>query len=87
MAATRADIQRWLKEGQAREATHVIIVCDTFDHEDYPVFVQPGEDAHKIAEERFGYPDGEKNMQRVMECYDLSLPLDQQMAEHRAFHW
>jgi hypothetical protein len=48
-------------------ATHVIIVCDTYDWEDYPVFVMPGEDAI----ERF--KDFQGNMQKVMEVYKVSL--------------
>jgi hypothetical protein len=38
MAATKQDIIGWLDRGKAQGATHVIVVCDTFDWDDYPVF-------------------------------------------------
>jgi hypothetical protein len=82
MAASREDIRGWLERAAQKGATHVIVVCDTFDHEDYPVEVMPGEDSRRKAE---GYSG--KNMQRVMEVYDLRLPLEAQLAEGRAFHY
>ena len=49
MATTKQVIRRWLKEAKAKGATHMIVVCDTFDHEDYPVFVMPGDNARTTA--------------------------------------
>ena len=60
----------------------MIVVVDTFDHGDYPVYVAAGQDAHTVAA---GYNG--KNMQRIMEVYDLRLDRDRQMAETRAFHY
>lgn len=55
----------------------MIVVCDTYNHEDYPVYVMPGEDAQsdvrKMVEEY-----GKKSMQRVMEVYKLELGKDAQ---------
>ena len=82
MAATRQDIERWFDRGIAAGATHMIIVCDTFDHSDYPVYVEPGEDAREVASQYHG-----QNMQRVMEVYSLSISKAAQMAERRAFHY
>ena len=42
MSTTRNEIRGWLKRGQRQKATHVIVVCDTFDHEDYPVYIEAG---------------------------------------------
>lgn len=39
MTATMEDIKRWKAEAKQRGATHIISVCDTFDHDDYPVMV------------------------------------------------
>jgi hypothetical protein len=61
----------------------MLVVCDTFDYDDYPVYVKPGEDPRQKAET---YQRGE-NMQRLMECYSLSMSKEDQMKEHRAFHW
>lgn len=62
---TREDIERWLNDAP-KGATHMIVVCDTFDYEDYPVYVMPGEDV-KEKEHRYSI-----NMQRVMETIVLS---------------
>ncbi len=83
MATTREDIASWLKRAQAQKATHLLVVCDTFDYEDYPVEVMPGEDVQKKYQEYHQ----EGKMSKVMEVYALHLPLDAQLAEHRAFHF
>lgn len=55
-------IQRALDEG----ASYIIVVCDTFDFDDYPVYVYPGQDPHKIANEY-----DQKSMQKVEELFSL----------------
>lgn len=82
MGTTREDILGWLKEGQHQGATHVVVVCDTFDHGDYPVYVMPGEPVRKKADEY-----NRKEMQRVMEVYALHLDLNAQLSERRSFHY
>lgn len=82
MAATKQDIREWLLEGKRQGATHVIIVCDTFDHDDYPIYVSPSEKVHDRYEAH-----NNKNMQRVMEVYNLSMNVEQQLNEERAFHF
>lgn len=74
MATTRSDVRGWLKEGIKNGASHVIIACDTFEHTCYPVYIQPGFDPRS-------YP------QRTMECYDLALPIEDQLNEPKASHW
>ena len=74
---TISDIRQWLKEAK-EEHTHMIVVCDTFDHEDYPVFVTKDEDVYaKVAEYH------ERNMQRVIEVYDFSKDLELQILTPR----
>lgn len=80
MAASLQDIQLWLKEAKP-EHTHMIVVCDRFDWEDYPVYVSRDQDAASVVD----IYDG-RNMQEVMEVYDLRLDIDAQLAEHRAWH-
>jgi hypothetical protein len=60
----------------------MLVVCDTFDHEDYPVFVNKDQQVRSVYDE---YND--KNMQRVMEVYNLGLPLEPQLNEMRAFNF
>lgn len=82
MATTRQDIKRWLNEAKEMGATHVIVVCDTFDYEDYPVFVKPGENVM----EKYAEHDG-KNMEKIMEVYSLKKDIEAQLNERRAFHF
>ena len=77
MATTREDIARWFNEGQKQGATHMIVVCDTFDWEDYPVYVSPQENVRKKTAEQG----------KVMEVYSLSKSLNMQLNEYRAFHY
>ena len=76
---TKEDIRGWLEEGQEKGSTHVIVVVDTFDWGDYPVHVSPSE---KVREVVAKYDD--KDMQRVMEVYNLSMDLEEQLSEHLA---
>ena len=79
MTATRLNIKEWIEEGIEKGATHVVIMCDTFDYEDYPVYIMVGEDPRDKA--------SYENMQRPMECYDLRMDIDAQLNEYSASHW
>lgn len=84
MAANREDIERWLEAARQENATHVIIVCDTYDWDDYPVDVYAGQDVRKIESHYNG-----KNMQKVMEVYSLTgkHSIEEQLNTHRAFFY
>ena len=73
----REEIREWLESAKEMGSTHMLVVCDTYDWEDYPVFV--GED-HDIDEriEHFHGP----NMQKVMEVYLMSEDLEEQLERH-----
>jgi len=76
MAATRQDIEGWFDRGVAQRARHMLVVCDSFDYDDYPVFTTTDADC------LFRYKNpGE--MQRVMEVYDLRADKAEQMNERR----
>ena len=79
---TKTEISEWFDRGATQGATHMIVVCDSFDHEDYPVFVKPGQDAREVAAEYDG-----KNMQRIMEVYNLSMDREKQLGQTRAFNY
>jgi hypothetical protein len=79
---TQEEIKGWLKRGKKEKATHMIVVCDTFDYDDYPVFVHSNEDVHKVKEEYNG-----KDMQSVMEVYNLSMDWDTQLNQFRSFNY
>jgi len=78
MSTSVADLRGWFNQGLQQNATHMIIMCDTFDYEDYPVYVSRGENPRDVQTPSMG---------RIMECYSMALPFEQQAAEYRASHW
>jgi hypothetical protein len=87
MTATRAMISAWLDELYSppfgTKPTHMIVACDRFDYEDYPVFVMEGEDVEaKVAE----YTGGEFSLKGIHEVYSAALPKEDQLNEDRAWH-
>ena len=80
MSACLEDIKRYIEQGQKQNATHVIIACDTFDHDNYPVFVMP----HENIQEKISHIR-EQGMQRVDEVYNLSKDIQKQLSTPRCF--
>lgn len=82
MTATRRDIAGWIKTAQQRKATHLIVACDTFDHENYPVYVSKDEDI-KVKIKQYSI-----NMQMIDEIYSFTgkYNIESQLAELRAWH-
>jgi len=78
---SRQGISAWFDAGRREGYSHLIVACDTYNYEDYPVYCMTGEEARK----RFSELNG-PNMQSVHEVYDLSESKDEQMQEHRALH-
>lgn len=78
MAATKSEISQWLKEMRKIGATHMVVKCDTFDWEDYPIFVMPDEDVREIAN---------KKGDQLMEVYSANYTDDEQLSERRAVHF
>ena len=81
MATTKTTLSLWFDEGQRQKQAFMIVVCDTYDHGDYPVYATV-ENFAQLYEK-----NNRKNMQRIMEVYDLNIDKDVQMSEHRAFHY
>jgi len=82
MATTSQDIIRWFERGIEDKKDNMIIVCDSYDYSDYPVFTTGLEEFKKEHDNH-----NLKNMQKIMEVYDLHMNMDTQMKEHRAFHF
>ncbi len=82
MGTSREEIKGWLERGKEEGATHVIVVCDTFDWDDYPVMVKPSEKVREVADKY-----NHKNMQKVMEVYNLNMDLDEQLGQTRSFNF
>lgn len=83
MGTSREDIEGWFKEGKRQRASHMIVVCDTFDHGDYPVYVKGGEDKAREKYDEYN----KKEMQRVMEVYHLGSDMRTQLDQHRSFNF
>ena len=79
---TKKEIREIVLSGNTGEYSHVIIVCDTFDYEDYPVYVEYGEDIKSMV----AHYNNCNNMSRVMEIYNYNLDLEKQLDETRAYH-
>lgn len=81
-ATTKELLATWFDSGVAQGATHMVVVCDTFDYEDYPVYVSPNQDVGQVFREYDG-----PNMAKVMEVYDLAKDRDSQLNEWRVFNF
>lgn len=77
-AATLSEIEAWYGEGESKGASHMIIACDSFDYEDYAIFVMPGSNP------RDHMPS---NGDKVMECYSFALGWESQSKVWRAQNW
>lgn len=78
MATTQSTITEWFESGIENEHKWMLVVCDTFDYVDYPVY------ADSVAEFDSKYErNNGVDMQRVMEVYDLSLDLASQIKAKR----
>jgi hypothetical protein len=83
MGTTIDEIQRWAEEGIKSGKSHLIVMCDTFDHRDFPLYLHTDEKgARQIAE-----MEGKKSMQRVMEVYNLKMDLEPQLSAIRSFNY
>lgn len=78
---TASEIRSWLVRGKTQGASHMLVVVDSFDHEDYPVYVQPNQNAQMIVNEY-----NKKEMQYVIEVYSLLQDFDFQIKQHRCFN-
>lgn len=75
---TKAEISGWFDQGAMQGKQYMLVICDTFDHDDYPVYADAAE-----CLARYKNP-GE--MQRVMEVYSLTSDKAAQLNETRAMH-
>ena len=80
MATTKQDIVNWLERGKEEGARWVVIICDTYDYDDYPVYIRELDELRL----RVGRAERGENMMRLMEVYDLEQDIEEQKSEHRA---
>jgi len=77
MTTLENQIRHWLHKKDEKNATHMLVVCDTFDYIDYPIYATSKEEAELLYEQ---YNDAE-SMSIVMEVYNLSMDIEQQLNE------
>ncbi len=77
---TQGMISEWFDKGIKEGATHMLVVCDEFDWEDYPVMVLPTENVLVVMDEYT-----HKSMQKVMEVYNLQMEKQPQIEATRCF--
>lgn len=81
MTASKADISEWFDTGKKAGHSYMIVVCDTFDYEDFPVYTGKG----TFWVEYNGYAKNE-SMWKIMEVYNLAVDKWQQLNQHRVFN-
>jgi|AKZA01.1.fsa_nt_gi hypothetical protein len=62
----RGELRDWILRGKAQGSEFLIVVTDTFNYEDYPVYAKNSEEC---VEKREAYSG--KNMQRVRATYKM----------------
>lgn len=77
---TRQQISEWFDIGKDSNNEYMIIVCDTFDYEDYPVF------ANQPHFDRIYSNHNNVNLQRIMEVYNLKMDKETQLNETLTFN-
>lgn len=83
MGITRRDLEEWYNRGVEDKKAYMIVVCDTFDYEDFPVYLGAGESVNAEVSKR----SNASQMSRVMEVYDLSLPFGSQRTTSGGLAW
>ena len=77
MTCTMNDIEQWL-DNAGKDDTHMLVVCDTFDYDDYPVYTK---DVHESIKHYHA-----ASMQTIMEVYNLSMDIDEQLNTNRVWN-
>lgn len=78
MSTTPAQIGAWFDAGVRLGDEYMIVMCDTFSWEDYPVYYNAKDCLKRVAKPG--------DMQTVMEVYDLKADKASQLLERRAMH-
>lgn len=79
--ASREDIKGYLEKGKKNGAKYMLMVCDTFDYEDYPVYVKENEKLVDVINKYDG-----KNMQEIQEIYNLEIDIGEQLNKDRVWN-
>lgn len=75
---TLATIKNWYDNGDTGSFSHMLVKWDSFDNEDYPVYVTKGDNPREVAL---------RNTEKTMECYSYALGWEVQSKQFRAQNW
>lgn len=81
MATSKTEIAGMFLRGKAKGYKYMIIVCDNYNFEDYPHYVNT---PRELEEELQDYIIDK--WVTPMEVYDLSMDMNKQLNEERAWH-
>lgn len=81
MTATKNDILRWIEEARKMNKKYLLVITDTFDFGNYPVFANDDDIAKLYA----SFDD--KNMQKIEEIYNVEADTIQIGSGPRNFDW
>ena len=73
----KSKIQTWFEEGLKEKKTHMVVVTDTLDHDDYPFYTN---DPQGAVDRLQAGP-----MLKVMEVYDLRGDMSEQLNQARCW--
>lgn len=67
MAASREDIDSWIKQAKEWGNKYILSACDTWDHEDYPIYCDNLSELREAIKKYDG-----KNMQKINEVIEIN---------------
>jgi len=78
---SKYEINQMLKRAKQQNAKYMIVVCDNYDFSDFPVFVKSKKELEETLQEY-----AIKRDYKIMEVYDMSMDLNKQLNEEKAWH-
>lgn len=81
MTATLQVIERWLQSAKEKGASHLIIAVDTYDYENYPVYVGYNEDVNEEIERVQS-----QSMQGIDEVYNMQMDINEQLNQQKVWN-
>jgi len=80
MTASKENIVHWLIQAKMNKTKYLVIGHDTFYNENFPIYCESGKECLDALTRLF------QSGNRYDEVYDMSLSIEDQLAERRAIH-
>jgi len=82
MTASKSVIEGWLRDEEAKGCTHMIVFYESYDGIDYRRYVKKGQKVQDVIDKEMEYG----NTTRVMEIYNFSMDLQDQLDAKRVWN-